>query len=255
MNKFELAKKSFSDSEDRFIELPSAVSINYEKLKRVLEDKNIPITLVYGESGSGKSTLIQNAFKDLNSTKHTLLFNNRFLNKDTFIEQIYEFLKIEKPKKLQDAMEGLFNIEERINIILDEANLYTQDELEFIRELSNTKLLKFIVVMYDNNLLKKSYFKSRIWSIIEIKSLNFSDTKTYIEKRLIDNNLYFISILFTKTNYKLIYKMTKGNFRDINKLLYKTFEICSYYENSRYIKRVKNKFIEMAGLDLGFING
>jgi 4-hydroxy-tetrahydrodipicolinate synthase len=253
LNRFELAKGSFSDSKMDFINIP-IVNINYQKLLQSLVDKNIPITLLYGTSGSGKSTLAKMALNEIKGNNDTLLLNTRFLNKNTFIEQIYQFLKIDKPDSLSEAIEELFNVDRRINIILDEANLYSYEELEFIRELSNTKSLRFVIITYDNLLLKKSYFKSRIWNIIEVNNLGLKDLIIYIEKKLIDNDLYYISKLFTKQNYRLIYKLSKGSFRDINKLLYRMFEICIHYSEKKDITHIKNRYIEMAGIDLGFID-
>lgn len=254
MNKFEYAKNIFSDNRLDFIDIPT-VKLNYQKLLQSLVDKNIPITLIYGVSGSGKTTLAHIAYSSVKDSSDTMLLHSRFLNKEVFIEQIYKFLNEDKPFKLSEAIEKLFTIEQRINIILDEANLYTPDELEFIRELSNTKCLRFVIITYDNNILKKSYFKSRIWNIIEVVNLTLKDLIIYIEKKLIDADLYYISKLFSSSNYRLIYKLSKGSFRDTNKLLYKTFEICAYYSEKKDITSINNRYIEMAGLDLGFING
>ncbi|HDX6328865.1 TPA: AAA family ATPase, partial [Campylobacter fetus] len=57
---------------------------------------------------------------------------------------------------------------------------------------------------------------------------------------------------------KLIYKLTNGNLRVLNKLLYKIYEIYEYYEESRPStiknRRLLKKVVEMAAIDSGLIN-
>ena len=64
--------------------------------------------------------------------------------------------------------------------------------------------------------------------------------------------------LFKEKHYKMIMKLTNGNLRTINKLLYKLFEILEYYDLSNPSKinqsHLQLKFLEMAGISQGMIH-
>lgn len=57
---------------------------------------------------------------------------------------------------------------------------------------------------------------------------------------------------------RLIHKLTKGNYRECNKMLFTIFDICEYYDLNEPAKisydRVSRKIVEMAGLKLGYLH-
>ena len=56
----------------------------------------------------------------------------------------------------------------------------------------------------------------------------------------------------------MIYHLTDGNLRNLNKLLFKIYEICEYYEVNKPTEvnasGFSNKIIEMAAISVGLIN-
>jgi 4-hydroxy-tetrahydrodipicolinate synthase len=80
----------------------------------------------------------------------------------------------------------------------------------------------------------------------------------YIEKKLLMASDLEMATLFSKSNYRLIHKLTKGNLRDINRLVNRTLDILEHrLDRARTLfgNKLKNKFIEMAALDLKMIHG
>jgi hypothetical protein len=64
--------------------------------------------------------------------------------------------------------------------------------------------------------------------------------------------------MINEKNIKLISKLTRGNYRDTNKLMFSLFSLYSWYEehNPTKIKynALNTKFIEMAAIHTGLIN-
>ncbi|MFV0481395.1 MAG: AAA family ATPase, partial [Campylobacteraceae bacterium] len=107
------------------------------------------------------------------------------------------------------------------------------------------------------DILAKEYFRTRIWETIVLENSSIGEIQSYIEKKLLFHNKFeFISIF--KDNYKLICKLTEGNFRTTNNLCYKIFEIYEYYEDYKPSilnqSGINKKIIEMAAISIGLIN-
>jgi hypothetical protein len=64
--------------------------------------------------------------------------------------------------------------------------------------------------------------------------------------------------MFQNKNINLIYKITNGNYRDTNKLLYTLFDIYAWYEQNNPAKislnQVSNKIIEMSAIHTGLLD-
>ena len=75
---------------------------------------------------------------------------------------------------------------------------------------------------------------------------------------MIQRNFFEIASMLSHKNVKLIHRLTKGNYREINKLMYTLFEICDYYDRHAPSKiagsSFANRHIEMAALKLGYIH-
>jgi hypothetical protein len=144
---------------------------------------------------------------------------------------------------------------------LDEAQIYPRELLEEIRILSDTGSIKFIISLHktaDEDLVAKKHFQSRIWETVELKNADRHELKAYIHKRLLYHGLHEIANQIADRHFKLIHKLTEGNFRECNKLLYTTFEIYEYYDrhNPQKIdyKKFSTRILEMAALKTGFIH-
>ncbi len=259
MSKFKLAREAFlKDENTKPLKLESHYPI--EKLTKMLSIKESQnITLIYGDAGVGKTTLLNEIYQNNKESKHILFFTTPFFSIDSLLNQIYKaFIQEEMPRDTQEAIINLvLKLDEVVIIMLDEANLYKNEILELIRILSDTNKFKFILSMTNTLLMNEDSFKSRIWELIELKNLSKDELVTYIDQRLITKKQIEIVRLLSKKNYNLIYKLTKGNFRNTNRLMFKVFEICEYYDKNEPKKigrTLPNKFIEMAGIDLGILD-
>ncbi len=102
--------------------------------------------------------------------------------------------------------------------------------------MADTRLFKILFTVHktdEEDTLAKDYFRTRIWENIELESSSLDEICLYIEKKLVFHNLHSYFDMYNINHIKLIYKLTNGNLRVLNKLLYKIYEIYEYYEESR----------------------
>ena len=108
------------------------------------------------------------------------------------------------------------------------------------------------------DLIAKEHFQTRIWETIELENASAVELKIYIQKKLMKANCFDSANMFHSKSVNLIYKITNGNYRDTNKLLYTLFDIYnSYMENNPSkidTNKVSNKIIEMAALHTGLLH-
>ena len=108
------------------------------------------------------------------------------------------------------------------------------------------------------DLIAKEHFQTRIWETIELENASSTELKTYIQKKLMKANCFDTANMFQSRSVNLIHKLTNGNYRDTNKLLFTLFDIYLYYaENDRSkinTNQVSNKIIEMSAIHTGLIN-
>ena len=120
-------------------------------------------------------------------------------------------------------------------VLLDEAQLYSSTQMEKIRLLSDTRTVKFIITLHKTekeDLIAKEHFQTRIWESVELENASNNELKIYIQKKLMKANCFDSANMFSKKPVNLIHKITKGNYRDTNKLLYTFFDIYSWYYNN-----------------------
>ncbi len=262
------AKDAFSDIDDNdYVKLDSSI-IAYEKILEVLE-KPIKLVLVYGKPGTGKTFLLKKIYRDLRKKKSIIFLPTPFFDelefaktiyKEIFHKDIYQIEKFDTVFKM--ILEGVKDIHSPISILIDEAQLYPSKIVEKIRLFADTRKFKVIFTIHKTNekedVFAKDYFKTRIWESIELKNISFPDFKTYIEKKLLYHNLFDFLHNFSNKHYQIIYKYSKGNLRETNKILYKLFEICEYYDTKEPSKinntKINIKFLEMAIISLGYID-
>ena len=264
----------FVNSKDVFLDIVNAkdyiqldrVSTIYQSLKNSIK-KPLKMILLYGKPGTGKSMFLNKLHKDLSSTQKVYLYQTPILDESEFYKTLAQdlfktkysgelnFTQFMKIVKSQDN-------EEIPVVLLDEAQLYSEVLMEKIRLLSDTRTVKFVITLHKTekeDIIAKEHFQTRIWETIELENASSGELKIYIQKKLMKANCFDSANMFTNKSVNKIYKITNGNYRDTNKLLYTLFDLYAAYENNQQLSSVKmdqvsNKLIEMSAIHTGLIH-
>ncbi len=190
--------------------------------------------VITGEVGTGKTTLIHFLLEKLEGNNHTktaFLFNPKLTVND-FIQYILKDLGVRvqgqtKGEFLHHLHRYLLNAyrrDERVVLIVDEAQGLRPELLEEIRLLSNletskSKLLQIVLVgqpELDKTLSQTEFrqLRQRINLRYHLRPLNFKETREYIEKRL--RVAGATEPIFTDKAIKEIYRRSGGIPRLIN---------------------------------------
>lgn len=190
--------------------------------------------VITGEVGTGKTTLIHYLLDKLNGNDHTktaFLFNPKLTVND-FIQYILKDLGVRihgqtKGEYLHHLHRYLLNAyrkDERVVLIVDEAQGLKPELLEEIRLLSNletsrSKLIQIVLVgqpELDKTLSQTEFrqLRQRINLRYHLSPLSLKETREYIEKRLRTAGAQ--RPIFTEKAIKEVYKRSGGIPRLIN---------------------------------------
>ena len=263
---FENSKNVFLDTVNArdYIQL-DRVSTIYQSLKDSV-NKPLKMILLYGKPGTGKSMFLTKLYNDLSTTKTVHLYQTPILDNTEFFKRLaHDLLGVKYQGELNFTQFMKIIDEHSIDdipiVLLDEAQLYSNALMEKIRLLSDTRKVKFVITLHKTekeDLIAKEHFQTRIWETIELENASAVELKIYIQKKLMKANCFDSANMFHSKSVNLIHKITNGNYRDTNKLLYTLFDIYSNYMQNNPSKidtnKVSNKIIEMSALHTGLIH-
>jgi 4-hydroxy-tetrahydrodipicolinate synthase len=269
---FAIAKELFVDENrhykdvDRDYVLLNNANEAYKKLSYAV-DKPLKIILLYGYPGSGKTAMLHRLYSNISKPNGTVLYYPT----PTFMEdgELVRVFKANSTKEMP-AKPTFFELIELFSanfekdsflVLLDEAQLYSERDMEYIRLLSDTKIFKFIVALHrleEEHLVAKAHFQSRIWENIELPPLGAEELRFFIERKLLSKDINHIISMFSNESYKLIHKFTDGNIRESMKYMYKLFDFYEFLEKHRPsevdYKKIRTKHLEMVAIEGGYIN-
>ncbi len=269
-NRFSTVKDVFQDGNVfDYVTLDKSV-LTYEKLVKSLQ-KPLKLILFYGKPGAGKTFLLKKIYKDLSKKQNIIFFPQPFFDEESFLTSLYEEIfrvrlngeikGYEKFFKLYKKKTSHLNKPKVFTVLLDEAQLYPQDLIEKIRLLADTRLFKFLFTVHkteQEDVLAKDYFTTRIWESVEMPNSSSTEVRNYLEKKFLLHKKFEFFSMFSQKQIAYIHQLTDGNLRTINKLMYKFFELCEYYESSQpslvNTLSAKTKHIEMAAIDAELID-
>ncbi len=240
MANFSEAKELFRDIVDvnHYIPLPSSEKIKTDLLSAIAQKERM--VLLTGEAGSGKSLILKSVYSALKDETDIFFISNPYLE----VDNVLQILKS-------------LDLDSHHIMLLDEAQLLTPQTWENLRIYADKGNITIVFATHDTNvkeLLSKKHFKTRINTIIPVKNIKKDEMENFILTKLLKNNFNDIASMFTKSNFKLIYKFTEGSLRATNQLMYKLFDVLDYFykknPNKINLNKLHNKYIHIAIMDL-----
>ncbi len=236
---FNKAKDIFRDRVDISLYIPLSKKLEIDMMYAVSEKEKM--ILLYGEAGSGKTFLMQKVYTTLQE-------------KDIDAKLYFISNPIEEEETLNNLLK-IPNNQQYTVIFIDEAQTLSLEKIETIRMCADNGNYTIILATHEEEakkLFTKKHFSSRISYILNITPCSYDDMIFFISSKLHQHGFEQIERMFTKSNYKLIYKLTHGNLREINQLIYRTFDIINYFYKKDPTKvnksNIDNKYIEMANI-------
>ncbi|MBN1830526.1 MAG: AAA family ATPase [Deltaproteobacteria bacterium] len=230
----------------------------------IQQDKTF--TLLCGDVGTGKTMLVHSFLEKLPSSVIPMMTSNPRFNYHEILLFIAGYLGIEDHSKSSLALadeikEALVETRARGQkhvLIIDEAHLLSDENLEHIRLLSNIetseKLLQILLVgQYElSHKLERPemrQLRQRINISRFLSPLNPSETIRYIDFRLKVVRSSF-DLIFEPSCKSLIYTLTNGVPRLINQVCDNALLVCKTEGRARVNKNILNKAYETLQSDI-----
>jgi len=205
--------------------------LNFELVKEEIVSTKSNIVFLLGSPGSGKSYMLE--LLHYKYPQKYILQKEPFLTKEEFLEKHPQI--------------------ENKTILIDEAQLLSNEMIEFLRLLSDNGN-QVVFSMHKNEgekIASLPQFSSRYTQKIFMKPLTFDEFEKYVMSKFIKNNRYD---LIDKKRLKKIYKLTKGNFRLSKKFIFTALTLLNYsFKNSLKYNKIDSCISDMTAIELGLI--
>jgi len=265
MNQFSVARELFKDDFDLSGYIDSfTFEMAKKELLKTLNAHEVSMTFILGNSGSGKSFLLNFVQMRADSIKIAKFFPNPHFDERELLEVLLESVGVfvEHNSQTIDALIAQLKKHYKnldYTVFIDEAQLLTEKQLEFLRILSDMKMFQLVLAMHKKEgqyVLEKPHFKSRTTKTIYIEHLTKEELTRYIQNRLLSKNLSEVVTAFDKKQVDFIYKHAEANFRTAKKLLKTVCEIVEIAQRGGLKKyaQVDKTTLTMAAIDIGLIN-
>lgn len=264
MKDFEAAQEFFKDTLDPSLYFDSiSAEIARTTLLQSIGNPEIPLICMLGDPGVGKSHMLHVMHHATALRTTTVFIEHPFFERKDLFKALYQARAIpfDATKTEAEFLETLFEayVGTLCTLFIDEAQLLSDEQFEFIRILSDTKLFQFVLALHKDEgfrLLQKKQFQTRNKLVIEYGNLEENEILRYIHASLMGHMHGDIALMFSKNEAKVIARYAKGNFRTIKRFLYTLMKLLDYAQKNKLSKyeRLSSCLLSMAALDIGLIN-
>jgi len=265
MNQFSVAKELFKDDFDLSGYIDSfTFEMAKKELLKTLNAHEVPMTFLLGNPGAGKSFLLKFVQQRVDTVKLAKFFPNPHFDERELLEVLLESRGVFVAHNSQTIDALILNLKKHYKnleytVFIDEAQLLTEKQLEFLRVLSDMKMFQLVLAMHKKEgqyVLAKPHFKSRSTKTIYLEHLKKEEITRYIQNRLLSKNLSEVVSAFGKKQIDFIYKYSEANFRTSKKLLKTVCEIVEIAQRGKLAKyaKVDDTTLTMAAIDIGLID-
>jgi len=229
------------------------------KMLQILQNSHKQLLFLIGEAGVGKSAFLN--YFATSSTIDTIKFDVPFFEPVDFVKTLIAKSGTEiEGHSLVELIEQVSRIykERETVVIVDEAQLLSHSMIETIRILADSKAFWFVLAMHKHEsqkLLNEPQFTSRPHKVLEMGKLSFDEAKGFVHNNLKRGDFEYIWPTVEK-NFKIFYKLSRGNFRDLKKLLHTTFLLINFALQSgkKKFSSLDKRVITMAAIENGLIH-
>ncbi len=265
MNQYAIAKELFVDDFDLRGYLDSfTFEAAKKELLKTLNSHEVPMTFLLGNPGAGKSFLLKFIQERADSVKIAKFFPNPHFDERELLEVLLHSAGEDVEHKSMTIDTLISKLKSHYQyleyaVFIDEAQLLTEKQLEFLRVLGDMKMFQIVLAMHKKEgqyVLNKPHFKSRTTKTIVLEHLQKEEITRYIQNRLLSKNLSNIASTFGKKEINFIYRYSDANFRTSKKLLKTVCEIVEIAQRGNLNKynHIDQTTLTMAAIDIGLIN-